>query len=78
MRRKLLPGSVPSQKLPRKTTTPKQRILSVRQQITVKSTPKRTQKTSQPITSMTKDIETQTQEGIPTMNIQVLFFYKLS
>ena len=70
---KFLPGSFPSQNLPDKTTTPKQeRKLPVRQQITVKSTPKRTQKTSLSITSplalpllnyeepMTKDVGTQT------------------
>ena len=48
---KLLPCSFSSQNLPGKTITPKQeRNLSVRQQITVKSTPKRTQKTSLSIT----------------------------
>ena len=73
MRWKLLPGSFPSQNLPGKTTTPKQeRKLPVRQQITVKSTPRRTQQASLSITSslalpllnykepMTKDVGTQT------------------
>ena len=73
LRWKLLPASFPSQNLPGKTTTPKQeRKLLVRQQITVKSTSKRTQKTSLSITSplalpllnyeepMTKDVGTQT------------------
>ena len=62
-----------SQNLPGKTITPKQeRNISVRQQITVKSTPKRTQKTSLSITlplalpllnyeePITKDVGTQT------------------
>ena len=69
MRWKLLQGSVPSQNLPGKTTTTK---LRAKRQITVKLTPKRTQKTSLSITSplaltllnyeepMSKDIETQT------------------
>ena len=43
---KLLPGSVPSQNLPRKTSTKQERKLPVKQQITAKSTPRRTQKTS--------------------------------
>lgn len=44
---KLRTGSVPSQNLPGKTTTPKQeKKLPVKRQITVKSTPKRTQKNS--------------------------------
>ena len=73
LRWKLLPGSFPSQNLPGKTTTPRQeRKLPVRQQITVQSTPKRTQKTSLSVTSslalpllnyeepMTKDLGTQT------------------
>ena len=73
LRWKLLPGSVSSQKLPHKATTPNQeRKLPVRQQITVKSTPKRTQKTSLSITlllalhllnyeePMTKDVGIQT------------------
>ena len=51
LRWKLLPGSFPSQNLPGKTTAPtKEQNLPVRQQITVKSTPKRTQKTSLSIT----------------------------
>ena len=51
-RGKLLPSSVPSEKLPGKTTTPKkEKKLLVIQQITVKSTLKRTQKTSLSITS---------------------------
>ena len=70
---KLLPCSFSSQNLPGKTITPKQeRNISVRQQITVKSTPKRTQKTSLSITlplalpllnyeePITKDVGTQT------------------
>ena len=73
LRWKLLPGSFPSQNVPGKTTTPKQeRKLPVRQQITVKSTPKRNEKTSLSITlplalpllnyeePMTKDVGTQT------------------
>ena len=73
LRWKLLPGSVPSQNLSGKTATPKQeRKLPVKPQIFVKSTPKRTEKTSLSITSslalpllnyeepMTKDVETQT------------------
>ena len=69
----MLPGSFPSQNVSGKSTTPKQeKKLPVRQQITVKSTPKRTQKTSLSITSplalpllnyeepMTKDVGTQT------------------
>ena len=41
LRWKLLPGSFPSQDLPGKSTTSKQeRKLPVKQQITVKSTPK--------------------------------------
>ena len=69
----MLPGSFPSQNVSGKSTTPKQeQKLPVRQQITVKSTPKRTQKTSLSITSplalpllnyeepMTKDVGTQT------------------
>ena len=72
LRWKLLPGSVPSQNLSAKTTTPKQkRKLPVKPQISVKSTTKRTQKTSLSITSalasplfkyeepITKDAETQ-------------------
>ena len=51
LRWKLLPGSFPSQNVSGKSTTPKQeQKLPVRQQITVKSTPKRTQKTSLPTT----------------------------
>ena len=70
-------GSVPSQNLPGKTTTPKQqRRLTVKRQITVKSTPKRTQKTSLPINSplallffnyeepMTKVVGTQTENTL--------------
>ena len=77
MRWKLVPGSVPSQNLPDKTTTPKQeRKLPVKRQIIVKSTPKRTQKTSLSITSslvspflnyeepMTKNVGTQTDNTI--------------
>ena len=77
LRGKLPPGSFSSQNLPGKTTTPKQeRKLPVRQQITVKSTPKRTQKTSLSITSplalpllnyeepMTKDVGTQTNKTL--------------
>ena len=69
----MLPGSFPSQNLPGKVTTPKQeQKLPVRQQVTVKPTPKRTQKTSRSIISplalpllnheetMTKDVGTQT------------------
>ena len=49
---KLLPGSVPSQNIPGKTTTPKQRRkLPLKQQITVKSTSKITQKISLSISS---------------------------
>ena len=72
LRWKLLPGSVPSQNLSAKTTTPKQkRKLPVKPQISVKSTTKRTQKNSLLITSalalplfkyeepITKDVETQ-------------------
>ena len=72
MRWKLLPGSFPSQNLPGKTITSKQeRKLPARQQITVKSTPKRTQKNSLSTTSplalpllnyeepVTKDVGTQ-------------------
>ena len=52
LRWNLLPGSFLSQNLSGKTTTPKQeRKLPVRQEITVKSTPKKTQKTSLSITS---------------------------
>ena len=51
LRGKLLPGSVPSQNLPGKTNTPKQGIkLPVKWKSTVKSAPKRTQKTSVSIT----------------------------
>ena len=51
LRWNLLPGSFPSQNLPCKTTTPKQeRKLPVRQEIAVKSTPQKTQKTSLSIT----------------------------
>ena len=77
MRWKLVPGSVPSQNLPDKTTTPKQeRKLPAKRQIIVKSTPKRTQKTSLSITSslvspflnyeepMTKNVGTQTDNTI--------------
>ena len=73
LRWKLLLGSFPSQNLPGKITTPKQELkLPVRQQITVKSIPKRTLKTSLSITSplalpllnyeepITKDVGTQT------------------
>ena len=73
LRWKLLPGSFASQDLPSKSTTSKQeRKLPVRQQITVKSTPKWTQKTSLSITlplafpllnyeePVTKDVGTQT------------------
>ena len=80
MRWKLLPGSFPSQNLQGKTTTPKQeRKLPVRQQIAVKSTPKRTQKTSLSITSLlalpllnyeepwTKDVGTQTENTLSEM-----------
>ena len=76
-RGKLLPSSVPSEKLPGKTTTPKkEKKLLVIQQITVKSTLKRTQKTSLSITSpsalpllnyeelMTKDVWTQTESAL--------------
>ena len=69
----MLPGSVSSQNLPGKNTTQKQeRKLPVKQQITVKSRPKRTQRTSLSITSplalpllsyekpVTKDDRTQT------------------
>ena len=53
LRWNLLPGSFSSQNVSDKTTTPKQkRKLPVRQEITVKSTPKRTQKTSRSITSL--------------------------
>ena len=71
----MLPGSAPSQKLPGKTTTPKQeRKPRVKRQITILSTPKITQKTSLSITSplalpllnyeepMTKDVGTQTSD----------------
>ena len=73
MKWKFLPGSVPSQNLPGKTATPKQeRKLSVKQQNTVKSTPRKTQRTSLPITlplafpllnyeePITEDVGTQT------------------
>ena len=51
LRWKLLPGSAFSQNLPGKTTAPKQeRKLLVKRQITVKSTHKRTEKTSLSIT----------------------------
>ena len=73
----MLPGSFPSQNVSGKSTTPKQeQKLPVRQQITVKSTPKRTQKTSLSITSplalpllnyeepMTKDVGTQTNNTV--------------
>ena len=73
LRWKLLPGPLPSQNLPGKITTPKQeRKLPIKRSITVKSTPKTTQKTWLPINSplvlpllnyeepMTKDVETQT------------------
>ena len=68
----MLPGSLLLENLLGKTTTPKQRKLPVRQQITVKSTPQRTQKTSLSITSpvalpllnfeepITKEVGTQT------------------
>ena len=47
----LLPGFVPLQNLPGKTTTPNQeRKLPIKQQITIKSIPERTQKTSVSIT----------------------------
>ena len=73
LRWKLLPGSSLLENLLGKTTTPKQeRKLPIRQQITVKSTPQRTQKTSLSITSpvalpllnyeepITKEVGTQT------------------
>ena len=76
-RSKLLRSSVPSENLQGKTTTPKQeRKLPVIQQIRVKSTHKRTQKTSLSITSplalpllhyeepMTKDVGTQTDSAL--------------
>ena len=73
LRWKLLPGSSLLENLLGKTTTPKkERKLPIRQQITVKSTPQRTQKTSLSITSpvalpllnfeepITKEVGTQT------------------
>ena len=72
LRQKLLPGSVPQQNLPGKNTTPKQSKVPVKRQIAVKSTPRRTQKTSLSITLpialplhnyeevMIRDIETYT------------------
>ena len=73
LRWKLLPSVVPSQNLPGKTTAPRQeRNLPLKRQTTVKSTPKKTQKTSLSMISplalpllnyeehMTKDVGTQT------------------
>ena len=53
LRWKLLTGCFPAQNIPGKSTTPKQEPkLPVSQEITVKSTPKRNEKTSLSITSL--------------------------